>query len=491
MLNLKFMNLLSHYCLIIFFITIGCYEKPVDYATIEQSGFVLIFESIPENSRYVFPNGIITNNGDFEIQYIDDNLLPHFISPNADSSSDTIKIISKRELIEIQHAYRGVDKLSILLINGDTALFRYVEKRPYVTILSRQTNSGDSNYEMIMRDNICDGDFPARIKYQYPFAFIRIDSTQSDLVFNRTHEEFRSKAFDEIEREGQLLDSLEESKKISPSVVDFFRIQNRFDSIDVIQLHDLDIKKYLAKDDYLFYAFYNDFLNRILFDHYGSKAQKIKSGNSIVPDFESIYDVVKESDGYSEATKRILLRKALEQIIQNSDVESIKKYCVDFAQIAEDSLSLDYLTNKFGLNFDTSDQLNLLKVDGANTSFDNLLKAHSGDIIYIDFWASWCAPCIAQFPSSKLLKEKFKNRKVTFIYLSIDSDSVKWKKASTKFNLENSFLVKNRFSSFLQKDLKVTSIPRYLLYGKTGIILHSNAPRPGDKSIVALIEKEL
>jgi len=93
--------------------------------------------------------------------------------------------------------------------------------------------------------------------------------------------------------------------------------------------------------------------------------------------------------------------------------------------------------------------------------------------------------------NEKLVKEKFKNRKVTFIYQSIDADSIKWKKAATMYGLENSFLIKNRFSSFLQKDLKVTSIPRYLLYGKTGIILHSNAPRPGDKSIVALIEKEL
>ena len=35
------------------------------------------------------------------------------------------------------------------------------------------------------------------------------------------------------------------------------------------------------------------------------------------------------------------------------------------------------------------------------------LSDYYGNVIYIDVWATWCGPCIGEFPSSKKLKERF------------------------------------------------------------------------------------
>jgi thiol-disulfide isomerase/thioredoxin len=41
-------------------------------------------------------------------------------------------------------------------------------------------------------------------------------------------------------------------------------------------------------------------------------------------------------------------------------------------------------------------------------------------LFLIDFWASWCAPCREAMPSSKKLKEEFKNKEITRCALIIE-----------------------------------------------------------------------
>lgn len=51
------------------------------------------------------------------------------------------------------------------------------------------------------------------------------------------------------------------------------------------------------------------------------------------------------------------------------------------------------------------------------------LSDFSRDVVVLNFWASWCAPCVKEFPSLKHLVEKM-NHKVKVIAISNDSDRV-------------------------------------------------------------------
>ncbi len=50
------------------------------------------------------------------------------------------------------------------------------------------------------------------------------------------------------------------------------------------------------------------------------------------------------------------------------------------------------------------------------------LAQYKGNIIIINFWATWCDPCIQEFANTKILYTKFKDKGVQFIGVSLDDD---------------------------------------------------------------------
>ena len=52
-----------------------------------------------------------------------------------------------------------------------------------------------------------------------------------------------------------------------------------------------------------------------------------------------------------------------------------------------------------------------------------------GDLVLIDFWASWCGPCRQESPNMVKLYNKYKNKNFTILSVSLDNDPAKWKEA--------------------------------------------------------------
>lgn len=137
----------------------------------------------------------------------------------------------------------------------------------------------------------------------------------------------------------------------------------------------------------------------------------------------------------------------------------------------------------------------ILDNSGNELTFSEILKRNKGNVIYIDFWASWCAPCRREFSYYSNIRNHFINKRVSFIFISIDKLRSSWKQAFKAENLDtvsNNYLLINPSNSFL-KELNLASIPRYILINKDGKIISNDAPRPssGDllqKAISKLID---
>lgn len=119
--------------------------------------------------------------------------------------------------------------------------------------------------------------------------------------------------------------------------------------------------------------------------------------------------------------------------------------------------------------------------------------------LYIDIWATWCAPCIAELKhKDKIHNLLSKYTNVTPVYISIDDDKSDnaWKQKTKIFNLNGYNLRANQkliedINEQLYKSQGI-GIPRYLLMDKDGHILDDNLPRPSNlEKLQQMLDKHL
>ncbi len=132
--------------------------------------------------------------------------------------------------------------------------------------------------------------------------------------------------------------------------------------------------------------------------------------------------------------------------------------------------------------------------DSSRISFEYFLKVNKGKIIYIDVWASWCAPCRASLASSIDLHNKYNNKPIAFAYFSIDANALAWQKAVKEEKMQsfvNNFIITNSEENNFIKAFKISSIPRYIVYNKSGKLIDENASNPNSPEFNTLISKLL
>jgi len=109
-----------------------------------------------------------------------------------------------------------------------------------------------------------------------------------------------------------------------------------------------------------------------------------------------------------------------------------------------------------------------------------------GKVVYIDMWATWCGPCIAEIPASKKLQQEFSsNDNIQFLNISVDRNKSDWEKFLTEdkawkglhINIEPD-KVESLYTAY-----KLFGVPSYILIDQLGNIANMKAPRPSDEKI--------
>ncbi|MGM0579974.1 MAG: TlpA family protein disulfide reductase [Bacteroidota bacterium] len=114
-----------------------------------------------------------------------------------------------------------------------------------------------------------------------------------------------------------------------------------------------------------------------------------------------------------------------------------------------------------------------------------------GKILLINFWATWCKPCIKEFPEENKLVEKYKDQPVEIVNICIDSEEEKWKSYLKKYNLKTTNLYANgNWNEKLQKDFGIQGLPHSTLIDWNGKVVE-NKCRRASENIDVLIDKLL
>lgn len=127
--------------------------------------------------------------------------------------------------------------------------------------------------------------------------------------------------------------------------------------------------------------------------------------------------------------------------------------------------------------------------DGKGKSIS--LAGLKGKVVFVNFWATWCPPCIAEMPSIQTLYMKYKdNEQVVFIMVDVDG---KYKEASD-------FMKKNGYTlpvylpeTEVPKEYFAGSMPTTVILDKSGKLAfhHLGAADYSDPEITGFIDKLL
>ena len=114
-----------------------------------------------------------------------------------------------------------------------------------------------------------------------------------------------------------------------------------------------------------------------------------------------------------------------------------------------------------------------------------------GKYVYIDVWATWCGPCIAEIPHLQKVEVKYHGKNIEFVSISVDTekDYEKWKKmvVSKELGGIQLFADKNWTSDFI-KAYGINAIPRFILIGPDGKVIKADAARPSSASLPELLD---
>ena len=118
------------------------------------------------------------------------------------------------------------------------------------------------------------------------------------------------------------------------------------------------------------------------------------------------------------------------------------------------------------------------------------LSSFKGSLVYIDVWATWCGPCIAEIPSLKRLQKDYENMDIIFLSVSVDTDKEAWKKMLIEDQLGGVQLWADGWSQ-VTKSYAIFGIPRFMLVDKSGKLISVDAPRPSSNEIRLMIDERI
>lgn len=116
------------------------------------------------------------------------------------------------------------------------------------------------------------------------------------------------------------------------------------------------------------------------------------------------------------------------------------------------------------------------------------LSDYKGKVLYVDFWATWCGPCVGEMPHFNELSKKYPD--IQFIGVSVDNNTEVWLNKLKGDADHGNVLELFSQDPLVRTEWDITGIPRFLLIDPEFRIISAAAPWPSDtEAITPLLEK--
>jgi thiol-disulfide isomerase/thioredoxin len=382
----------------------------------------------------------------------------------------------------------------LLVENGDT-LYTKVEERNGHVVFTNQ------NKTLLFYNKIWQSDFSKK-RPTYPTSSLNDSNFSFNVYKNYCHEYFGAEQefIDTLFRNSRLqvkerLLNTSKNNELTALITPFIngkivdeKLKVEIDSI--VRKDKVRIDRF--QSGYILDPSYRNTLSQINY-----LQAKVIVGNDISPfDYDLLYDNAITS--FSKDAYTFLLITYLRRIVRSSNGDY--KFITDKIYHQLNTLGLnnklkyqiDSLYQDFNLlvtNIKRFQDVYLKNSKGTTLKLKNVVDSQKPTLL--DFWATWCAPCITEFPYLDTLTKTITDLQI--ISLSIDKDENKWFKFMKKNQAwdHSSYVLNNPNKSLIVQKYKIEFVPRYILYDKKGNCLSLDLLRPSDKMFIETVKRFL
>ncbi|TRX66154.1 TlpA disulfide reductase family protein [Carboxylicivirga sp. M1479] len=121
------------------------------------------------------------------------------------------------------------------------------------------------------------------------------------------------------------------------------------------------------------------------------------------------------------------------------------------------------------LNAQSIHDFSLENLEGEWLSFDEL---KGEQLTIIDFWASWCKPCMKAMPAIDQLHQKYKDKGLNVISINTDGPRSISKVLPISSTLKLSYPVLSDIDNVVMQDLNITVLPTLLIIDTNGEVVY-------------------
>lgn len=123
--------------------------------------------------------------------------------------------------------------------------------------------------------------------------------------------------------------------------------------------------------------------------------------------------------------------------------------------------------------------------------FEAIIAKYKGKVVLVDFWATWCQPCMVAMQSILPMKEEMKGKNVVFLYLTGETSPLADFTETYPTISGEHYRVSEEQWRYWINTFNISGIPTYMVYDRQGKQISGHLGFPGVETLQMDIEKAL